>query len=84
MIDVTQLEAAAQAQGTTVAHVAYAMTGTAPLWWLGRAAYVAQRWHDVAVTLGLPDLPPSMRDLFRDQFNEACAAHVRKHLGLSL
>ena len=83
MFDSADLQATANAQGTSVVQLAYEMTAPAPHWWLGRVAFAEQRWHEVAQAAGIAhdELRP-MRGLFVPQFYEACAAYVRRHFGV--
>jgi len=76
MIDAAQLLASAEAANKAPAWIAYTMIEPRP-WGLGYCAYVAQRWHEVGVALGI-QVTTELRPLFRDQFIERCAAHVRE------
>jgi hypothetical protein len=80
VIDTAGLIAASEAQGMPVGHVAYLMTSPAG-WWLGRVAWIEQRWFEVGRLVGA-DMTPELRPFFREQFYDACAAAVRKHYGM--
>ena len=79
MIDAEQLRAAATAAGKSPARIAYEMVEAKP-WPLGYLAFVAQRWHEVAQSLGIryEDLTPEVKPMFAAQFVERCAAFVRE------
>jgi hypothetical protein len=76
MIDAAQLIASGQAAGKPPAWIAYTMVEPKP-WGLGYCAFVAQRWHEVGSALGV-EITTELRPLFREQFNERCAAFVRE------